>query len=205
MPFKQRLAVFFVFFAYFLVTYLGIQHWTAGYLTHASLAFPKEAGIPFVPWMFPIYISTYLFPLTIVFFADEREVFLRTVKAFFITSLIHYAFFLVMPVYYNLRPALPDADPTSMLYWISFFYRLDKPLNSFPSIHVSYAFLTSFAIRQIHPKIAFPLFIWACAIAVSTVLVKQHYIADVAAAVLVAWGMNVFYLKKKTTPSVSTK
>ena len=90
--------------------------------------------------------------------------------------------------------------------WV--IYSLDLPLNCFPSMHVSLVFLGLFVIKMYRPDLLRYYLVWAIAIALSTLLVKQHYIVDVLAGgvlgSLIGWvglkeksenWIHLFYLK----------
>jgi membrane-associated phospholipid phosphatase len=74
------------------------------------------------------------------------------------------------------------------------------PNNNFPSLHVSFAFLCYFCMRRYRPRLALPTLILAIAVSASTVLVKQHYVADVLGAIPVAWAVNYFFLERFKRP-----
>ena len=98
---------------------------------------------------------------------------------------------LVYPVEYHLRPNL--VVPTSwFMRLVDGFYKFDNPpLNCFPSLHVTGAFLSYFVVKKFKPSLENFLFVLAILISISTLTFKQHYILDVFAGFGVA-----FFLKK---------
>jgi membrane-associated phospholipid phosphatase len=70
---------------------------------------------------------------------------------------------------------------------VDFYYWLDLPYNCFPSLHVSNVFLVSFFMQRFKKGMGWILFPLSTLVAVSVVLVKQHYIADVVAGIFVGW------------------
>lgn len=201
LPLSKRLGIFFGFLAYFLISYLTIQQVAPRLSQPATLTLPWEDKIPFLPLLIIIYISTYLFPMAIVFMIEKKDAFKKAVTAFFVASIIHYVVFLVFPVELVLRPALSLNDPSLLSRLVALFYRLDKPFNCFPSIHVSFAFLTYFCVKQSQPDRGPFLLVWAIAIALSTLFVKQHYLLDVISAFVLAFLINRFYLDNRSYQS----
>jgi membrane-associated phospholipid phosphatase len=99
---------------------------------------------------------------------------------------LHFVIFLVFPVEYHLRP---DVDPERGWAYllVDFYYWLDLPYNCFPSLHVSNVVLVSFFMERFKKGMGWFLHPLAALVAVSVVLVKQHYIADVVAGYFVGW------------------
>jgi membrane-associated phospholipid phosphatase len=44
-------------------------------------------------------------------------------------------------------------------------------------------------------RFTWPLIIWAALIAMSTVMIRQHYVADIAGGLVLAFGTSVFFLR----------
>lgn len=192
----QRLGVMAVLSGFFFGSYLLIQRY--GVVGEpVTLTLPGEASIPFVPLAFLIYVGCYLLPFFAFYLAKKRIQVIKISVAFALACLIHYVFFIFLPVRYELRPLLDLHMSDLMGRTIAFFYRLDKPLNCFPSLHVSIAFLCYFFIQRIKPKYGRAALIAAIAISLSTLLVKQHYILDVVAAFFVAYGLDYYLLRRR--------
>ena len=174
-------------------------------LVHAEryiLLLPGEDQIPFVPLMFPVYLSIYLFLPSLLFIVESRRQVFRIIKVFTVTAFVHFLFFMFLPVEYVLRPALANTPDDPMLTGIRIMYAVDAPFNNFPSMHVSFAFLSYFCIRRYRPNAATAFLVMALLVALSTVLVKQHYVADVLSAMILAWVVNQIFLlrRKQSTP-----
>jgi membrane-associated phospholipid phosphatase len=63
---------------------------------------------------------------------------------------------------------------------------VDTPANCFPSLHVALSFIVAWGLIEDGRPWAPLTALWAAAIAVSTMLVKQHCALDVAGGLLVA-------------------
>jgi membrane-associated phospholipid phosphatase len=176
-------------YAVWLTLYLGVNAATAG-RNAAQPMLPFEPRIPLVAAAYPIYASVYLEIVLPLFLARTRRAFLRTQLAITVASLLAFAVFLAAPMPYP-RPVLTtQADFHGLL---ALEWAVDGPRCTFPSLHVAIAFVLWLGLRDEAPRWRLPLLLLAIAVAISTVLVKQHFIADVAAgAVLaaVAWRLS---------------
>jgi hypothetical protein len=107
-----------------------------------------------------------------------------------INSLIAYRSFLRFPSSYP-RPATgPVSDPRVNRAFQA-LHSVDRPSNTFPSIHVSHTVLLALMLSQhVPPARAHAYLTWACAISISTLLTKQHYIIDVTGGLLVAEAIS---------------
>jgi len=150
-----------------------------------------DSATPFIPQTIWIYASEIPFFLTVYFLSKNLENTNKYLYAFFFLQLVSVAIFVIYPTTYprDLFPLTEKLDP----FTFSLFGSLrvtDAPTNCLPSLHVSSCYLSSFVFLKEQQK-KFPLFfIWASAIAISTLTTKQHYIIDVIVGFLMA---VVFY------------
>ena len=112
----------------------------------------------------------------------DYATFRRLLRATGLTLLIAYTTYLLFPVYFE-RPRL---EVTSLHTWLLSIEYLDKPYNHFPSLHVTSSWLAVHA-SQVSGRSRVGLSVLAVGISVSTLFVKQHYIADVLAGFALAW------------------
>lgn len=153
-------------------------------LYHLDL--PFESKIHLYPALIFAYVLEFAFMGFGYLAIDDLEFFKRAVKAFFVCATIHFFVFAAFPVEYGLRPVV-NPDLGWAYYLVDFYYWLDLPYNCFPSLHVSTVFLVSFFMNKYRPGIGWILYPLASLVAVSVVLVKQHYVADVVSGFFVAW------------------
>ena len=146
--------------------------------SYSSLKSGLDLAIPFWAPSVLVYISMYAYiPLVLLMIADQNS-FIKIFKLFVILSVIHWFWFFIFPVSYQER--VPDEVLFSVLGFVVWvIYSLDLPLNCFPSMHVSLVFLGLFVVGKFRPDLFRYYLVWAVAIALSTLLVKQHYILDV--------------------------
>jgi membrane-associated phospholipid phosphatase len=81
------------------------------------------------------------------------------------------------------RPVLQGESPSISL--LRLIYAIDKPFNGFPSLHVSSAVLLWLYLGQFGRRAGRIGLMVAVVTAVSTLLIKQHVLADVAGGALV--------------------
>lgn len=157
----------------FAVIYLSINAFSVGRDAH-TLFLPGEERIPFLPIFEYLYVLTYFVPVVIVMTIRDYAAFRRLMAAFALTMLVACATYLVFPVYFE-RPHL---EVSSLHTWLLSLSYLDKPYNHFPSLHVALSWLAVFASQVSRPART-ALAVVAVGISVSTIFVKQHYVADV--------------------------
>jgi membrane-associated phospholipid phosphatase len=150
-----------------------------------SLELTVDDWIPRLPvFVFP-YLSLYaLLAISLWhFLRAETRIFIIAALAISLDLLLSYLFFLFYQTQVE-RPVILGSDvSSSILRWL---YSTDKPFNAFPSLHTSLStilvLLWGKAGSRIQPIIA----LWAVFIIASTLLTKQHYIADVLGGVAIA-------------------
>lgn len=197
---RERLAKNLLFagvFVYYLGGYFLLNEWTALRQDLHHLALPFEERLPLLPALIFAYMLVYGYLAFAYLAIDDLPFFRKVVRAFLVCITFHFVVFLVFPVEYNLRPAV---DPDRGWAWllVSFYYWLDRPYNCFPSMHISNAFLVSFFMQRYRPGWGWFLHPLAVLVALSVVLVKQHYIADVVAGFFVGWGIYRWVFGKKS-------
>lgn len=184
LPSDRLLAVLFCLLLNSIV-YWGAQTVTSGW-TMLDMTTAIDRWIPLMPaWTF-IYVGAYLFwAVGYVLMARGRNWYsIMTAEVF--AKLICGAFFLLLPTT-NLRPTLSAGTVGAWL--LEFIYESDAASNLFPSIHCleSWICFTGLRNRKDVPK-WYRVFsgIFAVLVCVSTLMIRQHVIADVIAGVLLA-------------------
>ncbi len=162
----------------------------------ATMATWIDRAIPFSSaWMFA-YGGVYTALLLPVFVVQCDHLFRRVALAYLAVLLASYATFIVYPVTTaGFRPEIATLDTTKFWEWgAAVNYALDPPLNSFPSLHVGTMTLALLVAAQADRVVgAFAAIVWVL-ISLSTMVVKQHYLADVVAGAglaCVAWFLIV--------------
>lgn len=150
-----------------------------------SLMTEVDASLPFVP-AFALPYSLW-YPFLFVVFAlvlrkDRREYF-RLLLAFCLGLLLSNLVFLL----FQTTVPRPEIGSDGFFHGlVSFIYTNDQPYNCFPSVHVLTSALMVYGSRVLSRAAKIPIFVVAASIIVSTVMIKQHVIADVLAGLLAA-------------------
>jgi len=132
-------------------------------------------AVPYVSLRPFIYLSAVLFLLFRV------RIYRSAAVSMIVVLVTSYALYAFLQTYID-RPAIAGDDLFSRM--IRDIYASDQPYNDFPSLHASLS--TIFAIHwlRVDRRVGVPIAIWAALIVLSTVFVKQHYLPDVVAGVL---------------------
>jgi len=179
---------------YFLIMLLCYAVWVPLYYLSgwiASLrgaAFDPALGVdelfPFVPETVFVYLLAYVVVLG-VFFVRRSPAFLnRAYLAFITMNLTAFALFVIVPAQGPDRLAI-SGDGDMM---ISILHAMDSRWNAFPSLHVANPWLIALlAVRERRfAPVSIVLLLIAAGISVSTLLVRQHYLLDVAGGFVLA-------------------
>jgi membrane-associated phospholipid phosphatase len=172
--------------------YLFIPYVVAGGPVHAP-ALELDRLVPMSPAWGPVYLSLFLAALLPAFVLHQQELIRRTLLAYIAAWLTAYAFFLGWPTVLR-RPDLAGGD--GFLDWlVRSIHASDKPYNCFPSLHVAQCFLAAFAVHRVHAGVGVAAFAWACAVGLSTLFTKQHYVVDVIGGFVLALGAYLAFIR----------
>jgi membrane-associated phospholipid phosphatase len=156
-----------------------------GRFVDVSTAFDR--AIPLVVELSWGYAMIFVLVAAAVLFIRERRVFLMATQGAIAQTLVSWVFFVAMPVKMALRPdeaALQLDGPSATL--TSFFYFIDPPLNCFPSMHLALGVWSGLMLIEDRPRlkwVVWPIIWW---IAVSVLLIRQHYLLDAVAGTSLA-------------------
>ncbi len=196
--FQERLLIVCLFIALFYIVYFVIGHAPIKKGIFYSVQLDGEEEIPFIPLSVFIYAAIYVIPIAVFFVLETREAVFSCIKAFAATLLFHGLIWFYFPVQMELRPHHLPLMSDWLKAFILFLFRMDfPPVNCFPSLHVTYAFLTYFAVKRYRPHLRFFFLVLAILVAISTLTFKQHYLADVASGFVVSLIGNAIFLQKK--------
>lgn len=146
-----------------------------------------DAWIPFAPswvWVYLLYYPFCFLPLLLREVRNDPAVFMRTGLALSLQFGFSFFCFVVLPLKMA-HPKLPGGAASDLL---AMLYSADRGFNSFPSLHVAnVTFVVLLFERLRGARTAVPLAAVAILIALSAVLVKQHYISDVIVGACLGW------------------
>ena len=205
--------VFVMLILFYLLLNTVAYDWT-GQLYAPGTGFRLQTGldtaIPFVPEMviFYVYLFYPLVILTMLYFA-----FVEYKKGYALgwslvgINAVAVAVYIVFPVstYWYRQELL--ANPITGNFWATQVYKVfagDTSFNCFPSLHAAVSticFFTWFQYSKVNPSkttkaVALAAFFIAVGVILSTLFIKQHYIADEIAGVALAWVVGTLLFKK---------
>ncbi|MGD1052485.1 MAG: phosphatase PAP2 family protein [Candidatus Dormibacteria bacterium] len=155
---------------------------------------PLDQGIPVVPVFVIPYVSlTPYIAVTMALLLLARVRLLRSAAvAMIIAWLVSYAFYIFLQSYVA-RPELIGSDPFTAL--IRTVYAGDRPYNDFPSLHTSLSTIVAIHWWRVDRRIGMVAGGWTLLIVASTVLIHQHYLADLAGGLTLAAAACVVSLR----------
>lgn len=154
-----------------------------------NMSLPIDEQIPFVSWMVAIYLGCYLFWIVNYVMACNRDK--HSADQFLVANILGLLICFICFVF------LPCSFPRAEIIGKNIFdrmvalvYRLDEPVNLFPSLHCYASMMCYLGIKEdsrIPDWYKTFSYIFAIIVSISTVLVKQHVIVDGIAGVLLAY------------------
>lgn len=147
-----------------------------------------DVAIPIVAWSVWIYLSQFILLALAIVCARENPDRSRVFYAMLLATILAAIVFVVMPT--RIERQTPDADGITGMAW-TMLYRIDTPLNCFPSLHAALAALAGIVLwRRGWRALAV---IWPGLIIASTLTTRQHIAWDVAGGLtlaVVAWRLT---------------
>jgi membrane-associated phospholipid phosphatase len=194
--------LFLVLVLFYIVLNTIVYNWTGALYTHGfHLNTALDNLIPFAPaWaIFYLYLFYPLSALTMAYFAfvDYRRGYALAFSLVLI-NLVADIVYLVFPVTTDIyRQELLAHPMTGNAFASAMYahYATDPSFNCFPSLHASVAVICFYAwyrYARLKPNwitkaIAILMLVVAAGVVLSTLFVKQHYIADEIAGIVLAW------------------
>ena len=156
-----------------------------------------DRAVPLQPAWTPVYLSMWLFSLLPVVLVRGVELRRRTILSYITTVITAYIVFLIYP---TAAPRPVEVPSDGAIAWsLRTLYALDPPYNCFPSLHVAYAFLAALSTYRVRRGLGIVALLWAVVIAISTLFIKQHYVADVIAGALLAVAAHTICMRVRTS------
>lgn len=181
---------------YFFATYFLIGHYVESRGIYHNPVLPGEERIPFIPESVLIYSLIYLVPPAGFLVLKTWEELKKAVTVSLTGLVIHQVIWIFFPVKYLLRPEQKLYADSVWFPLIQFIYGLDTPsINCLPSFHVTFSFLLYFVLDHFRHRTAPYFLIVSFLIALSTLTFKQHYLADVVSALVMAFILKIVILR----------
>ncbi len=150
-----------------------------------TLATPIDLSIPLVPSAIIVYwyiFYAFLFFSWVYLSFIQREFRNALVASFVLISFIAYAIYLLMPVQ---GPERIVSGTDFFSTQIQLLYDTDTHVNCFPSLHGSYSLLSAYGLWRAKKEYGYIAWPTAIAVQISTLFVRQHWIADQIAAAFI--------------------
>jgi membrane-associated phospholipid phosphatase len=178
---RLKLALGLAVTAWFLVVYVGCDQLTDGSDALWSVRLALDDAIPFLPHLAPIYLSISLLVYLPLFVIHETARLVAVALSFAFEIAVAGIVFLALPVEANMSP---PGDHGRMFEFLDL---MNLTYNSVPSLHVAFAVSTALALHGMTSGFwRAMLWAWTLLVVVSTLLTKQHVIADAIAGAMLA-------------------
>lgn len=171
---------------WWLLIFGGANYLTTLHSYRVRLHCDAELDIPFVPASVLVYMSIYLLFWAVPFILRSVDELLRLTATFAAITLVAAVGFLIFPA----DPCFRTPDDLGIWTELVWFAKWIAMRHNFaPSLHVglSIVCITVYA-RRARPLGKAFLWLWALAIALSTMFLHQHYAIDVLTGFLLGWG-----------------
>ena len=154
-----------------------------------------DRAVHLQPAWTPVYLSMWVFSLLPVVVVRGFELRRRTILSYLTVVVTAYAVFLLYP---TAAPRPADVPGDGFSAWsLRRLYALDPPYNCFPSLHVAYAFLAALSTYRVRRGLGIAALVWAVVIGISTLFIKQHFVADVVAGALLALAAHAICMRSR--------
>jgi len=195
-PLVERILLTAGLLTVFLVGYFGVGRSLDTTRAH-ELASALDARIPFIAATIWIYLWVFPAAFVPVFVVRCRHLFRRTVLAYAVVIGVSLAVFALFPVTsLGLRVAPETLDTLRFSPWaVAKVYEVDPPFNLFPSLHLSTAAVAAFAVWKARRSLGIIMFLGVGLIGISVCTVKQHFVIDGVAGLVLASAAFLLFLR----------
>ena len=203
--------IFFAAIPYAIINHLtSLRDWAA-----FDPSTRYDIDLIFWAWMIVPYLTLYLYYPAAALLGSKNEIMWKQNIIFhqmmLISCWIVFLIFLLFPVEIDLRHLVVDTEGTIWEPFYVMMHVIDTPWNSWPSLHIVQSMQVVLVLRYWFPpdsnrlKIlhAALLISWLLLVA-STMIVKQHYIWDVATAIVFS-GLGWRYWMKPCLERLNDK
>lgn len=178
-----KYATFIPVMLYYMAGYFWTNAYNANRTSYFDFSLPIDRLLPFHPAFILGYLLVFVLVVESVFLIETREDLRRGANAMVCTMTAGFLAFLLLPSTMVGRPVL---DPSaSWADWLcAFFFYLDEPHDLFPSMHLGMSVVCALLVLHRSRPLGILALALSAVVAVSVLLVHQHYVADVIAGTL---------------------
>ena len=179
------------------LAYLAINSITSRLPYDVNAMTAWDRAIPFIPEWVWVYNLNIPMPLALILFIKQGDELMEVVAGYLVIFVVAGSLFLALPVHADeLRAVIAHQPQTLSVALVDFYYNFDGIGNCLPSLHVAYSVYAGWWGLKLMPRwLGLPYALLGLAITVSTMTIKQHFIADVVSAILIV-GI-VYWLQRK--------
>ncbi len=188
-------------------TLAAVTYFVLGYYASAWLgerigwqldpAMTWDAKIPFIPGAIFGYLVVYLSLACAYWQFDDPQQFSHFVRGIFPLLTLHFLIFIFFPAVMRRPEPAGDGLIIQITQW---YFAIDPPRNVFPSLHVGEPLYITISIWSYKPRWGWIFLLMTLITAISVLLIKQHYIADVLAAFLFTGSYSWWWNRRKPHP-----
>jgi membrane-associated phospholipid phosphatase len=182
---------------------LGVTgYWMAGYFatnqllttrTYYTLSTVIDEAIPFKPGWLYIYLAIWIVIFSPLAVIKNYQQLKRTVTGYAFLFSVSFLMFILFPV----KMARPEPAGSGLTLWgMSTLYQIDGAGNCFPSIHVAAILFGTLTSLRLNRPFGIFLLIWAFLISLSALFIKQHYLVDILAGLILALITYLIFIHK---------
>lgn len=147
---------------------------------------PVDRAMPLVPIMVVPYLS--LIPLVAIAALLALRGGWRNLQGYALAVAIALVICCVVYVVAQSYVVRPEVTGHGLLdQWVRDVYAADQPYDDFPSTHTTLATIIAVYCHRAMRRTGVVIACWCVLIVASTVLIHQHYVADIAGGLVVAW------------------
>ena len=181
----------------FLLGYFGLDLGRA-IRPARELSTRLDGWLPFVPGAVWIYATAYPMAFAPLLVLRDPRLYRRTVAALAAVIAVSLVCFALFPVSTAaLRPdAAALATPGFTAWTLRKLYALDPPRNAFPSLHLAIGTVIALPAGRGDRLLRLAGTAWLVALALSASLVKQHFVADTVAGLLLGVAADVWIVRR---------
>jgi len=178
-----------VFAAYLVIEHEESVHRVVGHRLDTAI----DRAIPFFAPSVFVYAMLWVFALAPLAYVRSNTYFRPLFASMAATLVCSYAIFLVFPTKMILQPSL-EGTPGFAAWLVRGIYADDGPYNCFPSVHVALSHLSAWSLLVMDRVVGRVAWVIAALITLSTLFLKQHYLADVVAGAAIGFAAHRFGL-----------
>lgn len=184
--------IWFVLFPLFNIIYILANH---AYEKGFDLSIALDRKIKLIPIFVVPYVYWYIYMIIgyIIILINNRREYMRVMLGLFLGMWTSYVIYFIFPTEI-VRPTLVDSGFLNNL--INIIYLSDRPFNCFPSLHVlGTYFVMRYTKKGNNRYIYYYTQGVGFLIILSTVFIKQHFILDAVASVIMVEIINIIVKK----------